>query len=234
MSLLFLNNISQVLDNIDIINFPLIKEENKEEHLDISFIEGSVVQKDEIHKIKKIRKRSDIVVAIGACATYGGIPAIKDFGYEEDKELGYYPEKTYMQSVKVSGIGKYIKVDYFLRGCPPIKSEIERFLKDILINKRPQQTNAPVCIECRIRGNPCLLQQGELCMGPVTYGGCEALCTSNSIVCYGCRGPIDDANVDALSDLFKEQGITDIEIKKRFVMFAGTSKKFNEVGFLND
>lgn len=232
LSLLFMEDtILQVMEKVDIINFPLLKEENEEGPFDIAFIEGAVVREEEIEYIRKIREKSDIVIALGTCATYGGVPSIRDFGYEKDITEEVYPEPSYLHSVEVSGIGKYIKVDYFLRGCPINKEETVQLLKNILAGKKiPLHTNYPVCVECRARENPCLLQAGKFCLGPVTYGGCKALCPSGGRSCYGCRGPLDDANVDALVSLFRKRGLTNEELKRIFVKFAGTSKKFIESG----
>jgi len=172
---------------------------------------------------------------LGTCATYGGVPCIKDFGFEHDIPEEVCPQPTYLESVKVSGIGQYIKVDYYLRGCPPDQCEIVKLMVDLLMGKKtPYQIDYPVCVECRERENKCLLMEGELCMGPATFAGCNALCPSLGITCYGCRGPIDDANVDALVKLFRHKGFSDEELKKRFVMFAGTSKKFREVSAYNE
>ena len=102
-------------------------------------------------------------------------------------------------------------------------------LKQLLADKKPRQTTSPVCVECRKKGNICLLQKGQSCMGPITHSGCDALCPSISIACYGCRGPLDDANVAAETALFKKHGIKIKDIKRYFRTFAGTSKVFKAI-----
>lgn len=235
-TILFLRDVlMDLFDSLDIINFPMLKSKNEEGPFDVSFIEGTVVREEEIEYITEIREKSNVVVALGTCATYGGVPCIKDFGYEADLPEEFCPQLPYLHSVKASGIRQYIRVDYYLRGCPPVKEEIVQLVKDLLVGKkRPEEPNFPVCMECRRLENPCLLQQDIFCMGPVTHGGCDALCPSNGISCYGCRGPLEDANIEAIVDLFEEQGMTIEELKKYFAMFAGTSKKFKEVGILNE
>lgn len=230
-SILFMEDILlELLERVDLVNFPLIKEYHEDGPFDIALIEGAVVKKDEVKKIKAIRKKSKLVIALGTCATYGGVPAMRDFGYEEDIMKSVYPAPQELHPTEdVSGIGKYIEVDYYLRGCPMVKAEIVRVLKDLLAGKKPKEVNSPVCMECRAKGNPCLLQMGQPCIGPVTFGGCDALCPTEEIPCYGCRGPLDDANVDSLVSLLEKQGIDKEGLKSIFLRFAGTSKKFKKI-----
>jgi sulfhydrogenase subunit delta len=229
LSILFLKDIAlEVLDSMDVTYFPLVEENNMEDPFDIALVEGSVTRDDEVEKIKSIREKSKILIALGTCATYGGVPAIKDLGIfsEEDlRKLVYHDISSPHSMEDVYGINQYVPVDYYLRGCPVIKKEFVSFLKDLLLGKKPVHREQPVCIECRIKENHCLLQADELCMGSLTYGGCDALCPSVGIPCYGCRGPLPDANVDALANLLQEKGFTKKELRDRFTIFASTSKK---------
>lgn len=230
LSILFIRDIlMDVLDKMEIVHFPMVMEHNDEGPFDIAFVEGAVTRKDEIGAIKKIRKKSKILIALGTCATYGGVPSIRDLGYMSDDEIEkavYTDTSTLGSTEDVYGINQYVEVDYFLRGCPPIPSEFLKTLKDLLLGKIPEFKEMPVCMECRSKGNPCMLQKGEPCIGPVTWGGCDALCPTEDISCYGCRGPLEESNVDALVKILYKKGLSKDDIGRMFGIFAGTSKKF--------
>jgi len=224
------DDLLEIIGAVDIVAFPLAKGDNREGPYDIAFIEGAVCRKEEIEKIKKIRDQSKLVVALGTCATHGCLPAVKNFNNRKDVEKAVYDDASPYNSIDVSGIDKYIDVDYKLRGCPINNKEFLMVLKDLLQNKRRLTVpETPVCYECRLKGNECLLEKGQRCLGPITYGGCDSVCTSQGIPCYGCRGPTEDANISAIMDLLKDKNFTDEDIKKMFIMYCGTSKRFSGV-----
>ena len=226
-SLLFLKDeLVDIMNKFDIVRFPMLKEINDKGPFDITLVEGSVTTKKEIKELKEIRKKSKILIAFGTCATYGGIPAIKNFLDLTEVEEQIYENPAVIRSIRATGIADHVKVDYFIRGCPAIQQETVKMLKDLLIGKKPKQTDVPVCYECRAKGNICLLQKGEPCMGPITYGGCDAICPSKGIICHGCRGPLPDANIAMEVKLFRKYGIKMKDIKRFFRMFAGTSRFF--------
>lgn len=225
------DHLLEIFKLVDILHFPLlIKKEKPVNHFDVAFVEGAVTTEEQLKQLKKIRKKSKILIALGTCATYGGIPSIKDYGYRHEIEKTVYPEPVpFVHALGVCGVYPHVRVDYFLRGCPPEKEEILRVLLEIVVGKKvPRNIDDPVCIECRAKENVCLLQKGELCMGPITFAGCDALCPSNDRNCYGCRGPFEDANVHSLLKLFEKTGVSEEDIRRMFILFAGTSKKFRE------
>ena len=226
------DELGDIMDAVNITHFPIVSEYNDPDGpFDVAFVEGGVVRADEIGRIKKIRAASRVLIAHGTCATYGGVPSIKDFCNAAELEAAVYRNIRFLDSIEVYGIGRYVPVDYYLRGCPIDKNEFVRVLTRLIQGRRlPTQINYPVCVECRRRENECILQAGKLCMGPITYGGCDAACPSNGIPCYGCRGPLEDANVDALVGLFKERGLSKEDIRRMFVKFAGTSLRFKDAG----
>jgi len=176
-----------------------IKDEDGE--IDVAFVEGAVMSPWDEAKIKKIRERSKILVAIGDCAVSGGRYMFRDFGLEEiDKKL------PRMGKYKAHPLSKYVKVDYCVPGCPIIKEEFKRLLKDILIKRKPLIPHNDVCSECPRYYN-CLIDEGKPCLGPITMGGCGAYCPSRSRECVGCRGLYEDANVKALIEVFRKKGI---------------------------
>ncbi|MFH1722943.1 MAG: oxidoreductase [Candidatus Altiarchaeota archaeon] len=220
----------ELLSKIDLVAFPLAKDENDEGPLDIAIVEGAVVQKEEISKIKHLRERAKILIALGTCATYGGVPSIKDFGYKEEIEEAVYPDSSFLGSIDVYGIAHYVDVDYYIRGCPPEKLEILKVLKYLLVGNIPRNIQYPVCFECRLRENECFIVDKEkMCMGPLTHGGCNAPCPSFGVPCYGCRGPLDDSNPEALIEIFRKEGFSEDDLKRMFIKFAGTSKKYLEL-----
>lgn len=211
----------KVNEALDIKAFPLIKEDKYKGEFDIVFIEGTVTFDKDIILLNELRERSKAVVALGACACVGGVPSIKNFKDSEKAMRFVYPKYNQLKSEPPTPINRHIKVDYYLPQCPPDKEEIVEFVKDFIVGKQFHNSKDPVCIECRKKGNLCLLQEGELCLGPVTKAGCKALCPSNGVACYGCRGPFKDANYKAFIELLKEKGYTGKEIKDKMQTFAG-------------
>lgn len=211
----------ELMEKVNIISFHLVKEKNSpDSKADIAIVEGSITTKEQEDELKNIRKRSGIVIAIGACACDGGVQSIRNI-LDDDKVVRYvYGKKSPVSSIKSYGIDKYIKVDYYVRGCPINKHELIDLIKKLLVGQIPKIYNNPVCVECRLKENPCLLQQGKFCMGPLTVGGCEAICTSFGNPCEGCRGPLEDAATQAAIRTFKEKGMTKDEMKRLFTRFA--------------
>ncbi len=217
-----------IVDKFNVLNFSLIKEKNTEGPFDIAFVEGSVTTEEEKSIVKDIRSKSKFLIAYGTCATYGGIPTIVNYMDLKEVEEEIYENPAVIKSIKATGIADHVKVDYFMRGCPVVKEEIVGVVKELLSGRVPREKEYAVCVECREKGNICLLQQGKPCMGPITYAGCNALCPSNSIACYGCRGPLEDANVDMQVKLFAKMGIRMEDITRFFRMFAGSSRIFGK------
>jgi sulfhydrogenase subunit delta len=217
------DEILDIINAVDIKEFRFIMGEKYEGELDICFIEGAVVNKEDEEAVKKLRARSKIVVALGACATHGNIQALRNF--TDEKEMDYlkydkkYPE---MEDIgQPQPITKFIKVEYAIPGCPPDREEIKDFIKDLLIGKEFRNYPDPVCRECRLFENGCLLDGNKICLGPITRGGCRAVCTTHGLECYGCRGLTDDANFEEYFRLLEEKGIPAQEIKKHMETFAG-------------
>lgn len=173
------------------------------EPYDIAFVEGAVMSIEEEMELKKIRGFSRILVALGECACHGGNFLVKDFGVGEVSEL-------------LPGLGtwyaypldKYVRVDYQIPGCPIDKEEFFTVFKSLLLEKFPEQVSITVCSECVLRENSCLIEKGLACLGPITRGGCRAICPTFNRECYGCRGLSDDANIEGLLHTFKEKNVS--------------------------
>ncbi len=210
----FLNlkeKLEDVFKEIDFIDFKLLKEKNIEGKYEIAFVEGGISRKGEIKKIKEIRKRTKTLIALGSCACNGCVMTAKNYSKDAEKEV--YGNNIF-GSTEVTGIDKHVNVDYYLNGCPFFRHELLDLLKSILIGKPWKEKDYDVCVECRKRGNECLLDKKELCFGPITRAGCKAVCPTNNYSCVGCRGIIKDANLEEFfNTLIKFMKKSDIKKK---------------------
>jgi sulfhydrogenase subunit delta len=227
LSVLFTEDILlELLDKINLVAAPFFKEDNKQKY-DIALVSGVVVDKNDIKKLKEYRKNSKTLIALGACAIHGNVPALKNFMNKKVVEKAAYETTKHLESVKPSPISDYVKVDFSIPGCPPNSDEIVKYIKDILLGKKLVENKKSVCFECNLRENYCLLYQGKPCMGPLTRAGCSALCPSVGKECTGCRGPIEDANIDEVKKIFKDKGLDPDRILNKLNKYAGL--KFKEL-----
>jgi coenzyme F420-reducing hydrogenase gamma subunit len=213
----------QMLGKVEISFFPLIKEQKNEDGpFDIAFVEGAIVSREDIARIRKVRANSKFLISLGTCATFGGIPSVKNFLKKE-----YVKEIVYKMSASVNPVpvSSHVKVDFAIKGCPIDKHDFLGIFKELLAGKKPTPYDKPVCVECRANNFECLLQKGADCLGPITCGGCNAVCTGNKIACYGCRGPTSDANIESEVKLLKKKGYSPESIRKKIELFAGLAKK---------
>ncbi len=212
------------ISEINILFFLEAQSENKFEHFDISFIEGSVSTSEDKELIKKIREKSKKVVTIGACATSGGIQSIRNYLNYEQIISYVYPSPEYIKSLEKSHpISDFIDVDYELRGCPINREHLIEVINSLLLNKTPTLPRYPVCFECKIKGNLCVLVLGKPCLGNITVAGCGSICPSLNRGCYRCFGPIEKPKelakyyIKKFSELnFPEDDIGDIHFVSLF------------------
>jgi sulfhydrogenase subunit delta len=218
--------ILDVIEKVDIVSFRLAKEKNLNESFDIAFVEGSISTQEDVERAKAIREKAKVLVALGSCACTGGVQSVKNFQNKKEVEHTVY-EGTKMEVVPVDPrpLSAVMTVDYQVRGCPIDKREFVEILKAFLMGNKPLQREFAVCVECRVRENPCLLEQGLICLGPVTYAGCGAVCTSNGLFCIGCRGMMDDANTKAFVDNLKFRKHTGTAIKDAFTTILNKEPK---------
>lgn len=172
--------------------FNWMAEKEWPKYFDVVLCEGTPSKEEEFSKLKELRKRARYFVALGNCADLGGVQEIKNYTEKEkDEKVKYvYGQKAKVKVPNVVPLHKVVKVDYRLPTCPINREEAFSLLLALRQNLDPQILRRPVCYECQHRGYDCLLLQGKPCLGPITLGGCQAICPKSGVFCYGCRGPI--------------------------------------------
>lgn len=231
LELLNLEELLDVIEKIELTKFRLAKSEVSEDHYELAFVEGSISEEAQIEELRNLRKQSKFLVALGSCASYGGVQSISNFiNLEEAHKTVYGRKKINYYPIKARPLSAWVKVDFELPGCPIDRNEFLEVLKDLLLGKIPKPKPYPVCMECKLRENICpLVERNELCLGPVTRAGCEAKCPSNGALCEGCRGPVEEANIASEASILKEKGLDPKEIIRKFRMYCAGAKEFQEV-----
>jgi len=228
-----IDELVQALENIGIeCWFMLDRNSDENAEVDIAFIEGSISTEEEVELVKKIREKAKIVVAVGSCAVHGGVQSwSNDKDLEELWKTVYGDGKVKFKPRMAEPVENYIKVDYKLYGCPPEKKDFLYALGTFLVGSWPEDIDYPVCVECRLKGNPCvLIEKGEPCLGPLTVAGCDARCPSYGIACIGCRGAVKEvAWFDSLAREFKKKGLKKEEILQRMRIFNAHNPKLEEM-----
>ncbi|MBI5827017.1 MAG: NADH:ubiquinone oxidoreductase [Deltaproteobacteria bacterium] len=211
----------EILKRIEVVNFREAMSERSDDYK-IAFIEGSVSTEEEIARVTKIRERADFVVALGACATTGGLNCLKNrFPMDDVKRIVYGKDAGQIETVPARPIDSVIKVDYRLHGCPISGKEFLAFFADLVMGRSPRTPNYPVCVDCKMAGNICVFEKGMYCVGPVTRAGCDAICVTYGSVCWGCRGYVDDPNVNAHRETLKRYGLTAKGVAQKLDLYGG-------------
>lgn len=195
------------LKKVELIDFSLIEElpfpKGKIE-IDVSFVEGLPIKREEIKLLRKIRKESKILVAMGNCAALGGIPEMKNYQGKE-KTIRFIYRKMNVQNLEIKEIDNFVKVDFVIPGCPINGEEFLKFAEELIKGKIPQILQKPVCSECSFQGEEnCFLRKKEPCLGPITLAGCKAICPENGQLCYGCRGILKGISPKGFLEMLKK------------------------------
>ena len=209
----------------DIQSFLMAKSDNIDGELDVALVEGSVSTEREKEELLDIRKRAKTVVAIGICSCFGGIQAafLDKKDWEKSFKKVYGDNKmTHTKPLQSKPIDAYIKVDYYLPGCPIGKEQFLSTFNRILRGHPPELYRFPVCVECKWNENDCLLNKGIPCLGPITRAGCGSICINHNLPCVGCWGPVEEANLTSEFHLLREKGFDYDFIKKKMANFSGT------------
>ncbi len=187
--------------DFEISNWRLLADGANPGPFDITFIEGSPITEADIEIAKRARAVSKTVIALGSCAVTGGVQAALSETTRERSLKEIYGPKYKVTTRAPRPLSYYIDVDILLPGCPVNPAELERLLNNLMTGKKHQPVHHPVCLDCKIRQNICLFLEEGYCLGPVTRGGCGAPCPSAGLACYGCYGPAEGANFEALEKL---------------------------------
>ncbi|HLD28388.1 MAG TPA: hypothetical protein VJB67_02150, partial [Patescibacteria group bacterium] len=164
-------------------------------HYDICFIEGNPVTADNIKLLKEMRKKSDMLVVVGNCATLGGVWELKNYS-QKTKAIKAVYKKLKVPNPDIKEVDNFVKVDYVIGGCPIDGDEFIELVNQLLEKGKFRIPQSPVCYECQTLGYECLLQKGEICLGPISLGGCQAVCLKSKQTCWGCRGLFEGAQVE--------------------------------------
>ncbi len=204
---------------LDVVNFREISSHRGDDY-DIALIEGSITRADEIERLKKIRERAKILVAIGSCACFGGVNQIKNkFPIEEVVREVYGDDPV--ETLPVRKVSDIVKVDLEIPGCPVSKEEVERIVVNLVTGAEIKFPKYPVCVECRRNLNTCVFDLGQICLGPITRAGCGAVCTTGKTGCIGCRGPAEEANYEEFRQILKDHGFTVRQALERINFYGG-------------
>jgi coenzyme F420-reducing hydrogenase gamma subunit len=195
---------------------------------DVTLVEGSITMPEHIEQIQEIRKQSKYLIAIGACATAGGIQALRNWRDVDEFVRIVYAHPEYIDTLETSTpISDYVQVDFELRGCPISKYQLLEVVTSLLIGRQPRTPSYSVCMECKRRGTACVMvSKGIPCLGPVTQAGCNALCPSVNRGCFGCFGPMEAPNTDSLSQQLQAIGLSSSEIVRLYRSFSGYADAF--------
>ena len=224
-----------ILNLIDLVEFREAMSETAPRY-DVAFVEGSIHREKDIKRLENIRKRSTYLVALGACATNGNVQARSNFIAPAQNFAAIYDKRardrvqvdeTYWPlwaHTRVRPLDAVVKVDAYLRGCPIVPAEFLHLLESLLQGTQPYFPADAVCVDCKKNENECVFEQGQTCMGTVTWGGCDAICVNNGYVCDGCRGMLPHANIQAHVELMRQYKISDEDIRSRYRLFCAAEE----------
>jgi coenzyme F420-reducing hydrogenase gamma subunit len=215
---------------VEIANFPEASRAVVKGPYDLSLVEGSITTPHDAERIHAIRRASRVLVTIGACATAGGIQALRNFKDVNEFAAIVYARPDYLQTLnKSTPIADHVFVDFELRGCPINKHQLVEVLSAFLHGRKPNTPHHSVCVECKLRGTVCVMvAQGIPCLGPVTQAGCGAICPAYARGCYGCFGPKETPNTAALSRRWAGLGIRAPDLVRAFRSFNAYAEPFRK------
>lgn len=203
---------------------------------DISVVEGSITTPEDAERIRKVRQSSRVVITIGACATAGGIQALRNFQDVRKFTSAVYARPDYIHTLEKShAIANHVHVDFELRGCPINKHQLLELLTAFLHGRRPNLPTYSVCVECKRRGAVCVtVSRGVPCLGPVTQAGCGAICPRYARGCYGCFGPKETPNTASFATTLSSLGMSEPEIVRVFRTFNADAEPFRVESLAHD
>ncbi len=225
------NELLEVTEQVDVAYFLEASSAMVEGPYDVSLVEGSITTPEDAERIQEVRRQSGALITIGACATSGGIQALRNTGDVSELLRIVYATPSYISTLATSTpIADHVAVDFELRGCPIDRGQLLEVIGSFLAGRTPNTPTHSVCIECKLQGNICItVAQGTPCLGPATQAGCGALCPSFNRGCYGCFGPAETPNTNAMIELLRESGMHDPEIERLFHTYNAWAEPFRDV-----
>lgn len=210
----------ELLDVIDIVQFREAMSEKSDDY-QVAFIEGSCSRPADEERLKHIRERAAIVVALGTCAHLGGVNSLKGLHpLDEVREYVYGDKAEWYDTYDVRPISEVIPVDFAIPGCPIDRDEFVACVKALLLGTKPPIPDYPLCVECKLRENTCLFTRDKVCLGPITRAGCKAICPTYGQSCEGCRGYISNPNDTSMRAVLDKHGMSPEEIASIYTMFT--------------
>jgi coenzyme F420-reducing hydrogenase gamma subunit len=215
---------------VEIAYFPEASRAVAKGPYDLSLVEGSITTPHDAERIHHVRRMSKVLVTIGACATAGGIQALRNFKDVKDFIAAVYPSPDFIETLnKSTPIADHIAVDFELRGCPIDKHQLIEVISAFLHGRKPITPPHSVCMECKRRGTVCVMvARGTPCLGPVTHAGCGAICPSYNRGCYGCFGPKETPNTESLTQQWTTLGVSDPDIVRALRGFNAYADAFRK------
>jgi len=219
-----------VAGEVEIANFLEASRAMVKGPYDLSLVEGSITTPHDAERIHRVRRASKFLVTIGACATAGGIQALRNFKDVNEFISIVYATPKYIETLdKSTPIADHVYVDFELRGCPINKHQLVEVISAYLHGRKPNTPAHSVCVECKQRGTVCVMvARGTPCLGPVTHAGCGAICPAYARGCYGCFGPKETPNTSALSARWSQLGANEHEIMRTFRSFNAYAEAFRK------
>lgn len=219
-----------VAGKIDIAYFLEATSHIDEGPYDVALVEGSITTPSDAARIRDIRQRSKFLMTIGACATAGGIQALRNWADHNEFLRAVYARPEYIDSLATStAIAEHVPVDFELRGCPIDRFQLVEVLLSLVNGRKPKTPSHSVCLDCKRRGTVCItVSQGVPCLGPVTQSGCGAICPAYDRGCYGCFGPAKQCNTESLCDQFLANGTPATEVVQLLRNFNGYAPEFRQ------
>ena len=213
---------------VDVAYFLEARTQISEGPYDVGLVEGSVTTAHDAERIREIRRQCRYLVTIGACATTGGIQALRNWANVDDFIRQVYATPEYIDTLNTSTpIAEHVPVDFELRGCPINKRQLVELITSLLLGRTPRVPKYSVCVECKRRGTVCVaVAQGIACLGPVTQAGCGAICPSYNRECFGCYGPKEQPNLVSLTGYYEDQGADREHLVRLVRNFNGYAPEF--------
>ena len=197
---------------------------------DIAIIEGSITRPADEERVKTIRERAAVLIALGSCATMGGVNKLKNnFELDEVKRCVYGDDadSPQLETYATKSVGEVVKVDFEVQGCPINSDEFTYIVRCLALGTAPVLPSYPVCVECKMRETTCRYELGEACLGPITKAGCNAPCPTGGLWCYGCRGAVEEPNVNAAKEVMQEYGLTVEDLMQKMLLFNSKQEVAN-------